>query len=427
MLYRTHAQSRTIEAVLQQSFRIPISLIGGTRFYEYKEVKDLLAYLRLIANTSDDVAFKRIINVPKRGIGDTTVKELAFYAEQNDVSLLNAATSDMLPAKLRAKLAPFLELMTDLFVLRKELPLDELTQAIMEKIDYYDYLAEQKDGILETRVQNIEELLGAMREHMQDIEGSGSDPLDSFLENAALLSSSDGISEDDGTVKLMTLHSAKGLEFPVVFMPGMEENIFPSSRSREDEERLEEERRLCYVGITRAEQKLYLLNCRSRMLYGEHAKNRPSRFLVEMGMIDEDELNEIARFDIEQTYGARRTGFGDKSSGAYSYGSPKSKPANTQFGFNKPSVTKPSGGASSSGFGSSYAKYSHSAEKPSLGTVAVGDAYKKHQRVYHNTFGHGVITDVTGKGNSAIVTVDFEKVGIKRLAAAYTPMKVEDE
>ncbi len=435
VLYRTHAQSRTIESVLQQSFRIPISLIGGTRFYEYKEVKDLLAYLRLVANATDDVAFKRIVNVPKRGIGDTTVRELAAFAEQRDVSLLNAATSDLLPSRLAAKLSPFISLMTDLFVARKELPLDGLTELIIEKTGYLAYLAEQQDGILETRVQNIEELLGAMREHMQEIEGTDSDPLNSFLENAALLSSSDGISEEDGTVKLMTLHSAKGLEFPVVFMPGMEENIFPSSKSRDDDTRLEEERRLCYVGITRAKQKLYMLNCRSRMLYGEHARNKPSRFLVEMGLVDEEELEKQTAYDFDdaQGYGYGSSYGGRKSYGfgGGSYSKPAKSSSQTSSGSAIVTRSKPAAAAPAKpqGFASSYGKYTSPAAQssaPAGGKILVGSSYKKMQRVVHDTFGRGVVTDVSGSGNSAIITVDFEKVGVKRLAAAYTPMKAED-
>ncbi len=415
VLYRTHAQSRTIEATLQQSFRIPISLIGGTRFYEYKEVKDLLSYLRLIANSNDDVAFKRIINVPRRGIGDTTIRELETFARQKDVSMLNAATMEAeLPPRIGAKLKPFIGLMAELFASRRTMAPDELTSYIIERTGYMNYLAEQQDGILETRIQNIDELLGAMREHMQEVEGTDADPLDSFLENAALLSSSDGISEEDGTVKLMTLHCAKGLEFPVVFMPGMEESIFPSGRSRDEETRLEEERRLCYVGITRAEQKLYLLNCRSRMLYGEHTRNMPSRFLVEMGLIDEDEHSSRFGCDFDRGSSARNVRPGQRSG---SFGKPV---------INVRPAPVPKAGGDHAGFGSKPIGAGASFSAPS-GKTIVGSSYKKFQHVVHDSFGKGVVTDVTGSGNSAIVTVDFEMFGVKRLAAAYTPMKCEDE
>ncbi len=424
VLYRTHSQSRVIESVLQQSFRIPVSLIGGTRFYEYKEIKDLIAYLRLIANTSDDVSFKRIVNVPKRNIGDTTVKELASIAAERDVSLFTAATqSEYLPPRMVNKLAAFTNVMTDLFVARRELPLDALLQDIIERIGYIEHISEQQDGLLETRVQNIEELIGAMREHMEGIE-EGVDPLDSFLENAALLSSSDDISEDDGAVKLMTLHCAKGLEFPIVFMPGMEENIFPSSKSRDDETRMEEERRLCYVGITRAREKLYLLNSRSRMLYGARSNNMPSRFLDEMGLItscdDDFTGNSGSQYQSNTSRSDSGFGFGEKRSG-FSSNSTQTNKSKPTYGSNSTVGSK--SGSPAGGFGS---KATASSSSPAPARTIVGTSYKKMQIVIHSMFGRGVVTDVAGIGNSAIVTVDFEQYGVKRLAAAYTPMKLEE-
>ncbi|MBO4563252.1 MAG: UvrD-helicase domain-containing protein [Clostridia bacterium] len=406
VLYRTHAQSRVIETTLQQSFRIPVSLIGGTRFYEYKEVKDILAYLRLCANTNDDVAFRRIVNVPKRNIGAATISELASFAGSMDVSLFNAATMEgMIPQKIHSKLAPFVELMADIFAARREKPLDELAEYVIERTGYMNYLAEQQDGLMETRVENIEELIGAMREHMAENTGSDADPLNSFLENAALLSSSDDISEDDGTVKLMTMHCAKGLEFPVVFMPGMEENIFPSSRSREEETRMEEERRLCYVGITRAMQKLYLLACRSRMLYGDRMMNPPSRFLTEMGLVEEDAL--------------QRRGFGAKTASPYQ-AKQRDPFASVQRSTKITPVQSPS---AYGGFGQKPVSPAPKAG----GKVLVGSQYKKMQRVVHDKFGRGVVLDVSGSGNTATITVDFERFGVKRLAAAYVSMRLEEE
>ena len=406
VLYRTHAQSRVIETTLQQSFKIPVSLIGGTRFYEYKEVKDILSYLRLAANTNDDAAFRRIVNVPKRNIGQTTVSELDSIARSRDVSLFGAATMEgMLPPKVSAKLKPFIDLMADIFAARRELPLDEFADFVIERTGYMQYLSEQQDGLLETRVENIEELIGAMREHMEE-NPDEEDPLQSFLENAALLSSSDDISEEDGTVKLMTLHCAKGLEFPVVFMPGMEENVFPSSRSREDPFKLEEERRLCYVGVTRAEDKLYLMCCRSRMLYGDRMMNKPSRFLVEMEMID-DEYGD----DPDMSFGR---GLFIKPRGAKPASKPVPKPSY------KPASKSPSPVL---GFGE---KRPSPAAKPAGGRLIVGTQYEKNQRVIHDKFGRGVITDVSGSGATRTITVDFEQFGVKRLAAAYVTMRTDD-
>ena len=419
VLYRTHAQSRVIETTLQQSFNIPVSLIGGTRFYEYKEIKDILAYLRLTANTNDDVAFRRIVNVPKRGIGQTTISELDSFAKQRDVSLFNAATMEgIVPSKTAAKLKGFIDVMADLFAARRELELDEFAKFVIERTGYMAYLADQQDGLLETRVENIEELIGAMREHMEE-NPEAEDQLQSFLENAALLSSADDISEEDGTVKLMTLHCAKGLEFPVVFMPGMEENIFPSSRSREDDIKLEEERRLCYVGVTRAEQKLYLMCCRSRMLYGDRMMNKPSRFLTEMGMIDEDD--DFA--DEKPSFG----GFG--GFGGFGKSGSSRKPSSSQGTKTKTSTyTPPPAKKPSVGFGFGQPRPSAQAQqKPAAGgKLLVGTQYKRMQRVIHDKFGRGVITDVSGNGNTATITVDFETVGVKRLAAGYVTMRLDE-
>ena len=247
ILYRTHAQSRVLESVLVSGFGIPISVIGGTRFYARREIKDLLSYLRLIANPSDDGALKRIINVPKRGIGEATVSAIESLSESTDQSMLiTILTPGILPEKISKKVSRFADLMRDLFAKRYELSLEMLTEYIIDAIGYAQYIVEQGDDNLETRQENIEELLGAMREHEEQIT-PGSDALQSFLELTALNSDADNIDESDGTVKLMTLHSAKGLEFPVVFMPGMEDDIFPSRRSKENETGIEEERRLCYV------------------------------------------------------------------------------------------------------------------------------------------------------------------------------------
>ena len=408
VLYRTHAQSRVIETTLQQSFNLPVSLIGGTRFYEYKEIKDILAYLRLVANTNDDVALRRIVNVPKRNIGAATINELDVIAKSHDVSLFNAATMDgIVPPRIASKLRGFTDLMADLFAARRDMALDEFARHVIGVTGYMAYLADQQDGLLETRVENIEELLGAMREHMEE-NPDAEDHLQSFLENAALLSAADDVSEEDGTVKLMTLHCAKGLEFPVVFMPGMEENIFPSSRSREDAAKMEEERRLCYVGVTRAEQKLYVLCARSRMLYGDRMLNKPSRFLEEMELIEED--------DTRRGFGRSGCSFGGYERGGYQRPSAPSRP-------------KPAAPAKQSyGFGSTVGGFGQKAAAPipKGGKTLVGSQYKKLQRVIHDKFGRGVILEVSGSGTTATITVDFENVGVKRLAAAYVTMRSDE-
>lgn len=408
VLYRTHAQSRVIESVLATSFGIPLSIIGGMRFYARKEVKDLLSYVKLIANPNDDVALKRIINVPKRGIGDTTVLSLENAARSNDMSMLmTAMMPGLLPAKLDAKLKPFVDLMRDFFVKRYELSLPKLTEYIVERTGYMQYILEQGDGTAESRDENIQELIGAMEEHTEQLSDSA-DALQSFLENAALNSEADNVNETDGTVKLMTMHCAKGLEFPVVFLPGLENGIFPSSKSKGDETRMEEERRLCYVGITRAEERLYVYAARQRMLYGRYQYNDPSIFLEEMGLISSEDLP------------MKRNSF---SSAASSNDTPKLNDPRVYA--DVVSAIKHLNGLDRSADGvksSGRQVFSHQDKHKPLANCD----FKKHQRVRHPQFGIGTITDIIGQGANIIATIKFDSVGIKRIAAAYVPMEIVD-
>lgn len=441
VLYRTHAQSRVIESILSSGFGIPISIIGGTRFYSYKEVKDLLAYFKLIANPNDDVSFKRIINIPKRGIGDTTVAVIESTAAANDVSMFMAAlTPDMLPAKISAKVRPFTELMREMFAKRYELSLDELAEYLIQALRYEEYLSEQRDGMLETRLENLHELIGAMREHNEQVV-EGGDALQSFLENAALNSESDNIDESDGTVKLMTLHCAKGLEFPVVFLPAMENDVFPSSRSKQDPVKLEEERRLCYVGVTRAEQKLYLYAAKERMLYGTRQHNDPSIFLEEMELISPDMPMKRNSFGssggFENTSGNYRksrygndSSFADRSANS-SYGRTEASRSNNGNSVQNPNVSadvidqiRKLNGISRST--ESNQPVDRQESNPTF-SVAGDNKFKKRQRVEHPRFGVGTIIDISGQGTTAIVTVNFDSVGKKSIAAGYVPMKIISE
>lgn len=420
VLYRTHAQSRVIESVLTTGFGIPISIIGGMRFYSYQEVKDLLAYLKLIANPNDDIAFKRIINVPKRGIGDTTVKTIENTAALNNVSMFMAAiTPDMLPDKVNAKIKPFIDLMRDLFTQRYQLQLGELAEYIIEHTDFEEYLASLGDDKLETRQENIEELIGAMKEHEQQLPPE-SDALQSFLETAALNSGADNIDESDGTVKLMTLHCAKGLEFPVVFMPGMEQGIFPSERSKEDPTRIEEERRLCYVGVTRAKEKLFLLNTRQRTLYGRPQYNDPSIFLEEMELIDPD------------TTPMKRNSFGSASGFGYVFGERKQPQSNNNPRSRQAFVSddviaqiRKLNGLDRKPAGTSKPVNTKSAsqyEKKKAPSSSV--SFKPGMRVSHPQFGEGTVSAVSGVGSTAIITISFDRSGIRRLAAGYAPLTI---
>ncbi len=412
VLYRTHAQSRVIESVLTTGYGIPISVIGGMRFYSYQEVKDLLGYLKLIANPNDDVAFKRIINVPKRGIGDTTVKSIESAAAMNDMSMFMASiTPDVLPAKIAAKIGPFIELMKELFAKRYEFGLSELAEYIIERINFADHLAALGDDKLETRQQNIEELVGAMKEHEQQLPPD-SDALQSFLETAALNSEADNVDESDGTVKLMTLHCAKGLEFPVVFMPGMEQGVFPSERSKEEENRLEEERRLCYVGVTRAKEKLFLLNTRQRTLYGRPQRNDPSIFLEEMELID-PEKTPMKRNSFGSAYASSGSEYGGTG------GSQRSGFQNGMFGEDVIEQIRKLNGLDKKGTAQKKNAYTApSAPKSKTNTVN----FKPGDRVMHPQFGKGTVAGISGTGPAAIITINFDKGGSRRLAVAYAPL-----
>ena len=431
ILYRTHAQSRVLESVLVSGFGIPISVIGGTRFYARREIKDLLSYLRLIANPSDDGALKRIINVPKRSIGEATVSAIESLSESMDQSMLiTILTPGILPEKISKKVSRFADLMRDLFAKRYELSLEMLTEYIIDAIGYAQYIVEQGDDTLETRQENIEELLGAMREHQEQIT-PGSDALQSFLELTALNSDADNIDESDGTVKLMTLHSAKGLEFPVVFMPGMEDDIFPSRRSKENETGIEEERRLCYVGVTRAKERLYLYAAEQRALYGQTQHNDPSIFLEEMGFISEDTPMKRNSFGSagRDSYG-RGSSFGRGSSYGYERSGISDKPRSDGVSID-PDVTavirKLNGldrSSDTSRTSPRQASPSGSGHSAATKASAAKRSYKTQQRIRHPQFGEGTIIDISDAGSTVILSIDFDSVGVKRIAAGYVNLEI---
>ena len=431
ILYRTHAQSRVLESVLVSGFGIPISVIGGTRFYARREIKDLLSYLRLIANPSDDGALKRIINVPKRGIGEATVSAIESLSESTDQSMLiTILTPGILPEKISKKVSRFADLMRDLFAKRYELSLEMLTEYIIDAIGYAQYIVEQGDDNLETRQENIEELLGAMREHEEQIT-PGSDALQSFLELTALNSDADNIDESDGTVKLMTLHSAKGLEFPVVFMPGMEDDIFPSRRSKENETGIEEERRLCYVGVTRAKERLYLYAAEQRALYGQTQHNDPSIFLEEMGFISEDTPMKRNSFGSagRDSYG-RGNSFGRGSFYGYERSGISDKPRSDGVSID-PDVTAAirklnalDRSSDTSRTSPRQASPSGSGHSAATKASAAKRSYKTQQRIRHPQFGEGTIIDISDAGSTVILSIDFDSVGVKRIAAGYVNLEI---
>lgn len=403
VLYRTNAQSRVLESALM-SYGIKYKVFGGQRFYERMEVRDVMAYLRLIANPNDDAAFKRIVNVPPRGIGDKSLQTLEGAAYQNGLSLLGVLQNPMLfslftPA-VQKKFLPFAAMYEELSELKKQNDVASLAQQLIMRTGYLDYLSKY-DGEFESRCQNIDELIGVITEIEEGLE-QGEDALSLFLENAALATDMDNDDEGGDYVSLMTLHSAKGLEYHTVFIAGMEENLFPGVRALETADKMEEERRLCYVGITRARKKLYLLNAESRRLYNRPEVHRPSRFLEEIPphlMHDEGIRKRYYSFEDEYTYSSDRSG-----GSMYS-------PRNTSAAPLKQQAV--------------HAVKREAPPKPNKNPAA--DKLDAGSRVRHATFGDGLITAKSGSGNSAIVTVIFDDGSTKKLAAAFAPLSIISE
>ena len=390
VLYRMNAQSRIPETTMV-NYGIPSKVYGGQRFYERKEIKDIMAYLRLIYNPFDDIALKRIINVPKRSIGDASIAELARVAEQEGKSMLVAAlTSEHIDPRAMKKIKPFADTMGEFIALSRTMPLSEFTWGMISALEYETYLkAEDKRGEVESRMDNLRELIGNIKEIEKDLS-EGEDALRAFLENVSLVSDIDSMNDGNGAVALMTLHSAKGLEFPVVFMIGMEENIFPTSRARNDmsNHAMEEERRLCYVGMTRAKQKLYLINARQRNIFGNESYNRKSRFIeeipAELTVSDNPVKQPDAREQAEHTRGQRKNFHRyAMDTHALGDGTRDVKPAATP----------------------------------------VSKTFEKYQKVQHDKFGVGTVMEISGSGSSMLVSIDFGAAGVKRFAAAYAPIK----
>lgn len=408
VLYRTNAQSRTIEEALLKS-NIPYTMVGGTKFYSRKEIRDVIAYLNILANTSDNISFERIVNEPKRGVGPGTLEKIRSFAYEQNMSLLDASSNVMMsPLKGKAAQAVW-DLANLILTLRSKLDsltVTEITENLLDKTGYLEALQVQNTLESQARIENIEEFLSVTKNFDDNpeitVEGeTGLDRLSRFLNDLALIADTDDSATETAEVTLMTLHAAKGLEFPVVFLIGMEEGVFPLSRAIEDADELEEERRLAYVGITRAEQILFLTNANTRTLFGKTSYNRPTRFIREI----DDEL-------IQHQGLARPVNS--------SFGVKYSKEQPTQFG---------QGMSLQQAF---QARKSNSQPQVTAQLQAL-NANNSHETSWeigdvatHKKWGDGTVLEVSGSGKTQELKINFPGIGLKKLLASVAPISKKE-
>ncbi|HBK5524513.1 TPA: DNA helicase PcrA [Enterococcus faecium] len=388
ILYRTNAQSRVMEETLLKA-NIPYKMVGGHKFYDRKEIKDILAYLNVLVNPQDSISFERIVNSPKRGIGPGSIEKLRSFASLHEWPLLEAAQNVDLAnigGKAGQQLGAFGEMIQEVTQMIPYLTVTELTKEVLDRSGYLEDLKIQNTLEAQARIENLEEFLTVTQEFNKQFEQQNEEDADApeekltvFLNDLALVSDIDNLEEDASQVTLMTLHAAKGLEFPVVFLIGLEEGVFPLSRALMEESELEEERRLAYVGITRAEEALYLTNAFSRTLYGRTQYNRPSRFVEEI----DQELLEIE--------GMRPT--------------PKKTPVfakKTAYSYKQPeTAVVPSKSA----------------------TGGENNSWKPGDKVKHKKWGLGTVVRVSGTSKDLELDVAFPSQGVKRLLAAFAPIE----
>lgn len=402
VLYRTNAQSRVIEETFLKS-SIPYTMVGGHKFYDRKEIRDILAYLTLVANPNDSMSFERVVNTPKRGIGPTSVDKLRQFASETGTSLLTATENIMsandISTSVKNKLDGFGQEMQAIQSQADQLSITELTDLILDKTGYRKALEAEADKSLQaqSRLDNLDEFKSVTQEFDKNNAGDAAnaqEKLTRFLTDLALVSPQDDIEDQENTVTLMTLHAAKGLEFPVVFLIGMEQSIFPMARALNNADEEEEERRLAYVGITRAQKKLYLTNAMSRVLYGRIQRNPESEFVDE---IDDN----LLEFDNQQN---PRTPFGSyaqKAATATTYRSPRRH--------NYASAGK------------------RVAPKTNQGTGADKESWSAGDKVKHKKWGIGTVVAVNGTGSDMELDIAFPKEGVRRLLATFAPIQKVDE
>ncbi|AMD32451.1 TPA: DNA helicase PcrA [Streptococcus agalactiae] len=408
VLYRTNAQSRTIEEALLKS-NIPYTMVGGTKFYSRKEIRDVIAYLNILANTSDNISFERIVNEPKRGVGPGTLEKIRSFAYEQNMSLLDSSSNVMIsPLKGKAAQAVW-DLANLILTLRSKLDsltVTEITENLLDKTGYLEALQVQNTLESQARIENIEEFLSVTKNFDDNpeitVEGeTGLDRLSRFLNDLALIADTDDSATETAEVTLMTLHAAKGLEFPVVFLIGMEEGVFPLSRAIEDADELEEERRLAYVGITRAEQILFLTNANTRTLFGKTSYNRPTRFIREI----DDELIQhqgLAR-PVNSSFGVK---YSKEQPTQFGQGMSLQQALQARKSNSQPQVTAQ--------LQALNANNSHETSWE-IGDVAT-----------HKKWGDGTVLEVSGSGKTQELKINFPGIGLKKLLASVAPISKKE-
>ena len=376
ILYRTNAQSRVLEEALIKR-ALPYTMVGGTKFYDRKEIKDVLAYLRVLYNPFDDLSLLRIINVPKRSIGATTVAKLQDYARANGTSLFMTLTQlhlvDTIKGKTKEKLEEFGILIFTLVAEMEDKTVLDILESILDRTGYLAQLEESTDPQDQARAENIGELLSVAKD-FQDTNPTGT--VEDFLEQVALVNDVDSFEQEESKVTLMTLHAAKGLEFPIVFLGGLEEGLFPHSRTLMNPEEIEEERRLAYVGITRAEKELYISNATTRTVFGRTSSYLPSRFI--------DEIPE----ELVDGLRAKRKVPDDIKRHVPQHMSVTSRP-----------VTK-----------------------PIVRNEVIAD-WKVGDTAIHSKWGNGKVINVAGEGAGMKLTIEFPTQGVRVVMAKFAPVK----
>ncbi|WP_027825972.1 DNA helicase PcrA [Levilactobacillus parabrevis] len=397
ILYRTNAQSRVIEETLVKA-NIPYTMVGGHKFYDRKEIRDVLAYLTLIANPADSMSLERIINEPKRGIGATSLTKLRDFADFNGWSELEATQNVSLATNLGARIRNAMEKFGLTIKAVQDVAatatVSDITSQLLDQTGYMAALKASKSLEAETRIENIEEFLSVTQKFDDSWDNEDHDENDDrlveFLADLALVSAQDDVEEEPAEVTLMTLHAAKGLEFPVIFLMGLEEGIFPLSRAMLEDDQLEEERRLAYVGITRAQQKLYLTNAYSRMLYGRRQNNPESRFITEIAP-------ELLHLDYSES----------------------------KSGLTPSRKDVPFARRTASAVAAPYHGKTGRVSEPT-GTGAGKVAWSIGDKASHKKWGVGTVVKVSGTGEDAELDIAFPEQGVKRLLAAFAPIKRVD-